>query len=846
MSEDHLASRRLLEDCFSSNLNGSCDANTWKKFKFKFYDLSYNGAIDFGRILFVKCSELGSSSNEDSAAVFDQLCFIVDMYFDSIDYVRYFNFLPSFAAFFDENLSKIIEKLTESPRLSIIFSILSLKCVKFKQFCDFYGSRCENLHLKSIIKSGLKALAPSVDKRLLEFSKLILSSGTKNGEILDDYNLEHICELDVCQNQFCMDTYRILCYVKNLPFIMNLILEDESRTRKLFEFCLRSIESDAKQKVLDLLTNQANWKSTDAFGHNIIGIFFDFCANFVDKAFVFGSDVGLWLRNFYVANNELNFKTAQKILRKFFRHFGEKNEIWRGKIQSLDMIRSFDVFLDFLTRVPYEILNETSKFLLFSLNSILLKIFDMCELDVDTKKMLIHKIVNILLFSTHKSNFLTEFDVVFEKLCELKFDADAFIEILSKIDYTFYEKLLDRLIIDQGEENHAFLIKVLKIGEKFDQCREKIDTLVSNVLKRNSKRWSIVLPLFLPIFISRNPLSSKLFGKICKHIIESMVNENFALYITFIVENFDRVSGIYPNIKQILLSNLRQSSSTILRQNSQILVSCAAKIFNHLTIDDVKFVFDELEHEKLLLILDIFVNCVENLPGDEEFSPIIKSLKRSLSSTLKSAPFNITLSTKNWQMTEDTLHICNDLCKERRKVRLLNVKAVNNIFGILYAINYDSIQVENLHIFTLVCDILRHLLKPKSTYVVNSAHIFLHIWINIQKSSIKWIHDEPDNRQISNLVSKFCSVLIFGAKKFSTDFCKIAPYLVAEFVLNLKNYPLKKRQLDYFLPYIFEFLDICDKYASAMLATNLDDGSKEVFRMIFDEYTKFHKFRMFT
>ena len=45
------------------------------------------------------------------------------------------------------------------------------------------------------------------------------------------------------------------------------------------------------------------------------------------------------------------------------------------------------------------------------------------------------------------------------------------------------------------------------------------------------------------------------------------------------------------------------------------------------------------------------------------------------------------------------------------------------------------------------------------------------------------------------------------------------------------------------LPSVYRFMDICDTYSVSLLQTVLGPGVREVFRTLYDEFNKYHKYR---
>ncbi|XP_045209505.2 unhealthy ribosome biogenesis protein 2 homolog isoform X2 [Mercenaria mercenaria] len=75
------------------------------------------------------------------------------------------------------------------------------------------------------------------------------------------------------------------------------------------------------------------------------------------------------------------------------------------------------------------------------------------------------------------------------------------------------------------------------------------------------------------------------------------------------------------------------------------------------------------------------------------------------------------------------------------------------------------------------------------------------------------------------------------------EFGKVAMYVVSDYVTAVQKVtllPAIKRAL---VPAVYKMLDLCDKHAISQLHVVLSHGVTEVFRLLYKEYTKFHKYQ---
>ncbi|KAL5020238.1 hypothetical protein ScPMuIL_003130 [Solemya velum] len=98
--------------------------------------------------------------------------------------------------------------------------------------------------------------------------------------------------------------------------------------------------------------------------------------------------------------------------------------------------------------------------------------------------------------------------------------------------------------------------------------------------------------------------------------------------------------------------------------------------------------------------------------------------------------------------------------------------------------------------------------------------------------------DETELIGCAHLIERLFSLI--ATQK--VDFSKVAAYMVADYVTNSQQatlLPCIKKSL---LPGIYKMLDLCDTHSVAQLHTVLEDGVRDVFKILYSDYTKYYRY----
>ncbi|XP_021345376.1 unhealthy ribosome biogenesis protein 2 homolog [Mizuhopecten yessoensis] len=74
------------------------------------------------------------------------------------------------------------------------------------------------------------------------------------------------------------------------------------------------------------------------------------------------------------------------------------------------------------------------------------------------------------------------------------------------------------------------------------------------------------------------------------------------------------------------------------------------------------------------------------------------------------------------------------------------------------------------------------------------------------------------------------------------DFNKVAGYLVSDYVCEVQKVTLHPDIKKTLVPAVYKLLDLCDRFSISQLHTVLQTGVKEVFKVLYDDYTKYFKY----
>ncbi|XP_052281558.1 uncharacterized protein LOC127879012 isoform X2 [Dreissena polymorpha] len=166
----------------------------------------------------------------------------------------------------------------------------------------------------------------------------------------------------------------------------------------------------------------------------------------------------------------------------------------------------------------------------------------------------------------------------------------------------------------------------------------------------------------------------------------------------------------------------------------------------------------------------------------------------------------------------------------------------------LYSCTYAPLEGSTFFpAFQAVCHILTALLVYHTDTVFLNAPTF----IKAAKRLLLAVVDHASQERLAGkteLVDGMVNCAFQMDRLFSLiathklEFGKLAVYVVADYVTAVQKatlLPSVKRGL---VPAVYKMLDLCDRHAVAQLHTVLGHGVIEIFRLLYNDYTKFHKY----
>ncbi len=163
--------------------------------------------------------------------------------------------------------------------------------------------------------------------------------------------------------------------------------------------------------------------------------------------------------------------------------------------------------------------------------------------------------------------------------------------------------------------------------------------------------------------------------------------------------------------------------------------------------------------------------------------------------------------------------------------------------GAIENFSSGSPSVVNYELYVAVFEILNVTMKNHFSVIANMVECFVAAWR-------KWLFSLPYiANQCGLVVSRrgyqMATRLAVVIGLHPEDFGKVAPYMVADYMKFLEEIEPELTEKKLILPGIYALLDICDNHGKAMLFTNMKPSAKEYFRVIFEEYEKFHRYKGF-
>ncbi|XP_048254031.1 uncharacterized protein LOC124148391 [Haliotis rufescens] len=125
------------------------------------------------------------------------------------------------------------------------------------------------------------------------------------------------------------------------------------------------------------------------------------------------------------------------------------------------------------------------------------------------------------------------------------------------------------------------------------------------------------------------------------------------------------------------------------------------------------------------------------------------------------------------------------------------------------------------------------------SYVANIRHLLVSV---IQHGCQDRLAPDPQfvdgMVHCANQLTRLLSLL----QPVKVEFSKVAVYLLSDYACEVQKVTLLPAVKKALLPGIYILLDIADRFQIAQLLAVLPDGTKDVFKLMYAEYTKYHKY----
>lgn len=157
-----------------------------------------------------------------------------------------------------------------------------------------------------------------------------------------------------------------------------------------------------------------------------------------------------------------------------------------------------------------------------------------------------------------------------------------------------------------------------------------------------------------------------------------------------------------------------------------------------------------------------------------------------------------------------------------------------------------SCNLSHYPAFLAVCGVLTSLIVHHTETIFKVIPTFISCANRLMKSLITFGNQDTlidkdsinDAKQCAHLLNKLYALMASHKPEFS----KVAVYMVANYVTEIQKvtlHPVVKRAL---IPAVYAVLDICDTHAVSQLHVVLNQGVKEVFKMLYADYMKYHHY----
>ncbi|XP_006825979.2 uncharacterized protein LOC102801233 [Saccoglossus kowalevskii] len=345
-----------------------------------------------------------------------------------------------------------------------------------------------------------------------------------------------------------------------------------------------------------------------------------------------------------------------------------------------------------------------------------------------------------------------------------------------------------------------------------------------------SEEWEA---MFDPVF--RHAI--QYFAK-CDLVSNYLLSHDYIRFLCTVLQGFDLLSNVLP--KNFILIAWNTLKTVIQHSKGDNVIEFSQALLKHTTSEDLIAVF-QLSHDmnisSLLPVLHMFkllLDSSDQLEVTKEIVPVI----------------TVNIVTSLQQNNEDQttllmLQVLNQIVQKRLLEPRMVLFVLHGCLSVL-DINTASVQTVCLSeatIYTALSTILYSMLNNYSKVIITALPSYISCVSHLMHSVMSGSQQNDCAIEELNRCAQDLERLLASLSRNKIDVCRMAPFIVTEYINQLQKYtvdPLIKATLT---PGIHCLLQLCDRNGLALLYTTLPDDLKEVFKSFHSEFNKYYKYK---
>ncbi|KAL3874331.1 hypothetical protein ACJMK2_037361 [Sinanodonta woodiana] len=130
------------------------------------------------------------------------------------------------------------------------------------------------------------------------------------------------------------------------------------------------------------------------------------------------------------------------------------------------------------------------------------------------------------------------------------------------------------------------------------------------------------------------------------------------------------------------------------------------------------------------------------------------------------------------------------------------------------------------------------LMIEHALYSLTAVRLLLSLVHEANQEKINKMSCTEDLVSCAHSVERLFTLIV----SHKADFGKVSVYVIADYVTEVQQVTLLPAVKKALVPAIYQLLDICDQHAVSLLHTVLSQGVRDVFKMLYADYKKYHKY----